>query len=360
MKRILFLLYLLPIAALAQPTKGYVVTGNINGLKDTTKVVLYNGVDGTLLNTVTATKGVFTVKGHLNAPSVFIVGLPAYGKVIDFFMGNDDVSITGDITALEKANIKGSELQEDFRLFVAQCAHYLNDLKALAPVINAQTDGTKRDSLIRVFNGIRSTARQATIAFVQSKPASPVSTFALGGMAVVFSGVLDIEPYYNLLQPAARVGSFTAQLDRAIAEAKIGMVGSQALDFTQNDVNGKPVKLSSFRGKYVLVDFWASWCRPCRAENPNVVSAYKSFKDKNFTVLGVSLDQSKDNWTQAIQEDGLTWTHVSDLQYWNNAAAKLYHIGGIPANMLIDPSGKIIGRDLRGEDLHKALSDALK
>ena len=125
-------------------------------------------------------------------------------------------------------------------------------------------------------------------------------------------------------------------------------------------MQGKNVSLSSFKGKYVLVDFWASWCRPCRAENPNVVNAYNQYKNKNFTVLGVSLDQAKPNWLQAIQADNLTWTHVSDLQFWNNAVAQLYHIQSIPANMLIDPTGKIIARDLRGEDLNRKLSELLK
>lgn len=144
-----------------------------------------------------------------------------------------------------------------------------------------------------------------------------------------------------------------------IAYYKVGAVGTEAMDFTQNDVDGKPVKLSSFKGKYVLLDFWASWCKPCRMENPNVVKVYNQFKDKNFTVVGVSLDQSKDAWIKAIQADKLTWNHVSDLQQWNNAVAQMYHIQSIPGNFLIDPTGKIIARDLRGEQLAKKLSEVI-
>ena len=131
-------------------------------------------------------------------------------------------------------------------------------------------------------------------------------------------------------------------------------------NFTQNDVNGKSVSLASLRGKYVLVDFWASWCGPCRAENPNVVKTYSKFKDKNFTVLGVSLDQDKAKWVEAIKKDGLTWTQLSDLKYWNNEVAVKFGIQSIPASFLVDPNGVVIGRDLRGEDLVKALNAVIK
>jgi peroxiredoxin len=197
--------------------------------------------------------------------------------------------------------------------------------------------------------------------YIKENPNSPYSLRAVTEIAGPIVDYNQTAPLFASLSPEIKNSEIGLKFGKIIAAAKLTSVGAMAPGFTQNDVNDKPVSLKDFRGKYVLVDFWASWCGPCRAENPNVVKAFHKYQDKNFTILGVSLDRpgSKDAWLAAIKADGLEWTQVSDLQFWNNSVAKLYGIQSIPQNFLIDPSGKIIGRNLRDEALNNFLEKAL-
>jgi peroxiredoxin len=194
--------------------------------------------------------------------------------------------------------------------------------------------------------------------FIKNNPNNYFSLYVLGALGPS-PDFIELDALYTGLGQQLKDTEVGKILRHQIDALKPTSVGAIAPDFTQNDVNDNPVSLSSFRGKYVLIDFWASWCGPCRQENPNVVKAYNQYKNKNFTIIGVSLDKpnGKADWIAAIKSDGLAWTQVSDLNEWSNAVALLYSVQSIPHNFLIDPTGKIIAKDLRGSDLNNKLAE---
>ncbi len=212
--------------------------------------------------------------------------------------------------------------------------------------------GKKLDSMDVLINEVYGT-------YLKKFPKSPIAFFAASQYAGWNIDVDKIEAILKQLPEEQKQYNSTKKLFGIVETAKKTAIGKTALDFTQNDTLGLPVTLSSFRGKYVLVDFWASWCNPCRAEYPAVVKIYQAYKDKNFHILGVSLDRpgAKDRWLEAIHTDNLNWTHVSDLKWWQNEVAQLYGIQAVPQNLLIDPSGKIIAKNLDGAKLEKKLAE---
>jgi peroxiredoxin len=219
-----------------------------------------------------------------------------------------------------------------------------------------------QNSIQRKYKVAQAEEEEVMRKFIADNPKSFMSLAALGSLNNSSSDPYEIEKIYNTLSPELRATEGGVSFRQVLDIAKTTAIGSIAPDFTQADTTGKPVTLSSLRGKYVLIDFWASWCGPCRQENPNVVKVYNQYKARNFTIIGVSLDREdgKAAWLKAIKDDGLTWTQVSDLKYWANQAGILYKVASIPQNYLLDPTGKIIAKNLRGADLEAKLAEVLK
>jgi peroxiredoxin len=358
MKKYLIILGLLGSAAMAQQPKaaGFRVEGHVKGLEENSVVTLSDANKPTdTLAKATVKGGAFILTGHVAEPNLVILNFNSAQKKSSLFIGNETVTIHGDIENMVGMDVKGSPSEEDFLSFERMFNPDFTHINQLSQMANAPEYASKKDSIGTAYQLAAVDVQSKVDSFIHQRPNSYVSPFLLIVVNQLSDDIFLLERRYQSLSPQVQESMYGKFIREQVDNGKVGAIGTDATDFTQTDTAGKPITLSSYKGKYVLVDFWASWCKPCRMENPNVLAAYERFKAKNFTVLGVSLDRSRDAWIKAIQDDRLEWSQVSDLKFWNNAVAMQYKIQQIPQNFLIDPNGKIIGKNLRGADLDSKL-----
>ncbi|MDR6784487.1 thiol-disulfide isomerase/thioredoxin [Pedobacter africanus] len=329
------------------------VKGNIKGLGDAELNFHYYEGNEPKTSNVKVTGDKFTWTAPMADPQKITVMFPK--RAVWLFVEPGNMELTGSADSLNKVKLTGSKIQNEADAYE----------KLLAPISAKQDPLYKKYgkvskeeqlALEQQLDDIRMEKRAVANKYIAEHPESAFSLSLVTDRAAM-GEYKDIQAAYDKLGKNVKNSPEGKRLTERLAILKRSAIGTPMLNFTQNDTEGKPVSFAAFKGKYVLVDFWASWCGPCRAENPNVLKAYNKYKDKNFTVVGISLDDKGENWKKAIKDDGMPWTQLSDLKGWKNEVSEYYGIRGIPSTLLVDPNGNIIAKDLRGEILNKKLEE---
>ena len=337
------------------------IKGTIAGV-DTGKVYLQKIVDGRpqSVDTTDVVDGKFTFTGKMAMPDIRILRLNEQDYFAQMFLDNSNVKVVAKKDSLRATKITGSPSHDIFDLYLKELEGMNKDVANLqekyqSAMANRNVEEAKKAEI--EYTAMMENMKYFTKNFVKEHNTSVVSAYLT---------LVQLAPQMEVSEMDSIIAGFPAEINaseyviklKEMAEGlKKTAVGAIAPDFTMNDPAGNPVQLSSLRGKVVMIDFWASWCGPCRQENPHVVKLYQQYNTKGFEIIGVSLDRTKEEWVKAIQDDQLSWVHVSDLQFWQNTAARLYSVNAIPQTYLLDKEGKIIAKGLRSAELAAKLNE---
>lgn len=340
------------------------ITAEISDLNYKT-AYLNDFIDGELikLDSCSIVGGKFSFKGKVELPEVRYINFNDGKERIVLFVQNDSIHIGGSFQDIPSLKISGSathNLFDDFKKGIKTHDEKLAELTERFYAADAAGQEEEIEKIDSEYYATEEIKQKFVEDFINMNKSSVVAPFiGLRFLAPIYD-IEKLETLSKLFEKDAASSVYTKLINERLALLKSTEVGVKAPEFSQNDTSGNPISLSEFKGKYVLIDFWASWCGPCRAENPNVVAAYKKFNKKGFEIFGVSLDENKAKWIDAIHQDKLTWKQVSDLKGWGNEVAKMYGVNSIPHSILLDKEGTIVAKNLRGDELHKKIAEVLE
>jgi len=342
----------------------FTVTVTMQGLDSGILLLTHRQADAYVTDSARSKNAIYEFKGKVDEPVksyLRIAGLR--GQSLSFYLENGRINITASKDSLSKGDVSGTPCNEVNRQLSQRLAAVRKRLDAFSDAYDKADKGNQllMDSLDAAYDEIDADNRKVSSVFIGENPASFVSAYEVDEIFIYNPDVKEFDRVFNLLDSGVRASKIGQRIAARLEIAKKTDIGQLAPDFTLSDVNNNLVSLSSLRGKYLLIDFWASWCGPCRRENPNLVKAYKAFNKKGFEVVGVSLDYpgDRDKWLEAIRKDGLTWLQLSDLKGWDCEPARKYGIMAIPMNFLLDPEGRVVDKGLNGKELEAKLATLL-